>query len=609
MKDYQMGDRDKNVAPDKGNILKRYALEKEKRNTDTTERRYTRMEGKFAHFQKDHNASFQERPAVELDVTAVVLGAGWAGIHAALNLKRAGVDDVCVIDKAADFGGVWYWNRYPGVACDTESYIYMPFLEEMGVMPQANYASGAEILNHAQAIARKYGLYENALFQTAITDARWDDESNRWRLTTDRGDRIVTKYFVVTAGALQTPKLPDIKGLEDFEGHCFHTSRWDYAYTGGDSSGGLSSLSGKRVAIVGTGATAIQCIPHVAQSASHLYVVQRTPSSVDVRNEHPTDQNWYTSQQHGWQTERIRNFTTVTSMEPCSIDLVNDGWTKPAIEAASRLHPGMSSDQIQEVLDAVDLENSDRIRARVSEVVHDPAVAERLKAWYPRMCKRPCFHDGYLDVYNRANVTLVDTEGKGIDHITRNGFHANGQDYEVDCIIFATGFELGPYAETPVTLPIIGRDGMTMKDKWRDGATTLHGFHIHGFPNFFIVSIAQSAWGFNFQHMLLEQGNHIGYLVSELERRGAIRAEVTAEAEAAWVMHHESLAKSAALENCTPGWLNNEGNLSSRTARSGPYGAGVNAFLAVLEGWRSAGAMEGLAIEHAPPAISSAPGA
>ncbi|MCC4232260.1 NAD(P)/FAD-dependent oxidoreductase [Sphingobium soli] len=593
-----MGDGSNNTALDKDEILKRYALEKAKRSGDVSDRHYTRLEGKFSHFQIDPHTPYHERSSVEREVTAVVLGSGWAGIHSGLNIKLAGIDDVCVIDKAGDFGGVWYWNRYPGVACDTESYIYMPMLEEMGVMPKANYASGAEILAHAQAIARKYGLYENALLQTGVTEARWDEKANRWRLTTDRGDAITTKYFVVTAGALQTPKLPRIDGVEDFAGHCFHTSRWDYEYTGGDSSGGLSRLAGKRVAIIGTGATAIQCIPHLAQSAGHLYVVQRTPSTIDVRNEHPTDKNWYTSQPPGWQMERIRNFNTVTAMEPFTVDLVDDGWTRPAVEAARRIRPDMASGEVQAVLDAVDLETTERIRARVSEVVHDPAVAERLKAWYPRMCKRPCFHDGYLDVYNRDNVTLVDTQGRGVESITPEGFSVNGKQYDVDCIIYSTGFELGPYAETPVTLPVFGKDGLTLKDKWRDGATTMHGFHIHGFPNFFMVSIAQSAWGFNFMQMLLEQGKHIGYLIGELERRGANRAEVTATAEAAWVAHHESLAtRMANVENCTPGWVNNEGNLSIRTARGGAYGGGVNAFLTILEQWRAKGDLEGLAIE------------
>lgn len=580
-------------------LFRKYEEEKAKRVRAEGMGQYARMEGKLAHFQADPNAAPLTRDPVSKDVEVAILGSGWGGIHAGVYLRQAGIDDVCIIDKAADFGGVWYWNRYPGVACDTESYVYMPLLEEMGVMPKANYASGPEIMAHAQAIARKFGLYDNALLQTSVKEARWDEPAARWIITTDHGDTVRAKYFVMTSGSLQLPKLPGIPGIEEFKGHSFHTSRWDFAYTGGDAHGGLTKLKDKRVAIIGTGATAIQCIPHLAQWSKHLTVVQRTPSAIDVRNEHPTDEAWYKSQPSGWQMKRIENFTDVISMHPVKEDLVNDGWTRRTFAAMQQITPDMSEADIGELLQLTDYRTGEEVRARVDAVVKGKATAESLKAWYNRLCKRPCFHDGYLDVYNRENVTLIDTQGKGVERITATGLVADGKEVDVDCIVYSTGFELGPYTDAPV-IPVIGRGGVTLADKWASGATTLHGFHVHGFPNFLMVSITQSAWGANFMHMLLEQGRHVAYVIKALRDRAVRVAEVTEKAEQAWVDHHVSLAPlmSRLWENCTPGFFNNEGKLDDRTARSGPYGAGVRAFVEKLEQWRQSGDLEGLALNQ-----------
>ena len=583
--------------PSIDDILRKYEEEKAKRTRNDGMQQYAKTEGRLARFQADPNAIPLNRAPITKTVDVAILGSGWGGIHVGLNLRKAGVNDVCILDKAADFGGVWYWNRYPGVACDTEAYVYMPMLEEMGYMPKANFASGPEIMEYAQSIASRHGLYENALFQTGIREARWDEAAACWIISTDRDDMIRAKYFVMTSGSLQLPKLPGIPGIEDFKGHSFHTSRWDFAYTGGDPFGKLSGLTDKRVAIIGTGATAIQCIPHLAEAAKHLTVIQRTPSAVDVRNEHATDEAWYKSQAPGWQEKRIENFTDLTTGIPVDGDLVSDGWTRRTFAAMQRITPDMSGGEVAALLQDVDIATGEEVRARVDVVVKDRATAESLKAWYPRLCKRPCFHDGYLDVYNRSNVTLVDTQGKGVERITETGLVAGGQSIDVDCIIYSTGFELGPYTAAPV-IPIIGRDGVAIAEKWAEGATTLHGFHVNGFPNFMMVSITQSAWGANFMHMLIEQGRHVAYVINELRKRGVRTAEVSFEAEKAWVDHHLALAPkmSRLWENCTPGFFNNEGQLDGRTARNGPHGDGVRAFIAVLEQWRNANELEGLTL-------------
>ena len=595
-----MTDRPATPKIDAAALARKYEEEKQKR-IQAHGRDYYRLEGELAHFQADPHAPRIERDPITREVEVAVLGSGWGGLLTAARLRENGIEDIVIIDKAGDFGGVWYWNRYPGVACDTEAYVYMPLLEEMGVMPKANFASGQEIFEHAQRIARRFGLYEKALFGTAVTDARWDEADSRWTIATDRGDTIRARFFVMTSGSLQIPKLPGIPGIESFRGHSFHTSRWDYDYTGGDSHGKLDRLAGKKVAIIGTGATAVQCIPHLAEGAGHLYVIQRTPSAIGWRNEHPTDPDWYRSQQPGWQMRRIENFTALTAGEPVEEDLVNDGWTEPVKINKAKITPGMSPEYIRAVMQETDYEIGERIRARVDAVVKDRATAEALKPWYNRLCKRPCFHDGFLDVFNRDNVTLVDTQGRSVERITGTGVVVNGTEYEVDCIVYSTGFQLGPYADAPI-IPVVGRGGLTLAEKWSEGARTLHGFHIHGFPNFFMVSITQSPWGANFMHMLLEQSAHLGFLIRELKARGVTREEVTAEAEAAWVAHHEELAAKVAQiwADCTPGFFNNEGNLDRRTLRSGSYGGGVGAFVQKLRQWREDGSFEGLELVRAP---------
>ena len=199
-----------------------------------------------------------------------------------------------IVEKGGDFGGTWYWNRYPGAQCDTASMVYMPLLEETGHRPTEKYAHAPEILEQCRRIGRQYRLYEKALFQTEVTELRWDDARSRWVVSTSRGDRFTASFVGLGIGPLHVPKLPGIPGIETFKGHAFHTSRWDYDYTGGDPNGApLTGLADMRVAIIGTGATSVQAVPHLARAAKQLLVVQRTPSSVDVRGNAPIDPEWF----------------------------------------------------------------------------------------------------------------------------------------------------------------------------------------------------------------------------------------------------------------------------------------------------------------------------
>ncbi|MGA2953415.1 MAG: NAD(P)/FAD-dependent oxidoreductase, partial [Caulobacteraceae bacterium] len=426
-----------------------------------------------------------------------------------------------------------------------------------------------EILEHSRGIARHFRLYDDALLQTRITELRWDETANRWIVSTDRGDRFKAQYVAMANGPLARPKLPGIAGIDAFEGHSFHTSRWDYAYTGGDSSGGLTGLEDKRVGIIGTGATAIQCVPHLGASAKHLFVFQRTPSSVDVRNNAPTDPAWVASLEPGWQRRRQDNFNILVAGGYQQEDLVGDGWTDifrlvngaAVRQASSRLGRRLTGAERGQLMELADYKKMNEVRARVDRIVKDPVTAAALKPWYRQFCKRPCFHDEYLETFNRSNVTLVDTRGRGVDRVTRNAVVANGQAYELDCLIFATGFEVGTSYTRRAGYDIIGRGGQTLSAKWADGLRTLHGLTSHGFPNCFFLGFTQTAITISVPQALGEQADQLTYIVKEARNRGAEVVEPTVEAEDAYVEEVRSLARLGErfYSECTPGYYNGEG--------------------------------------------------
>jgi len=581
----------------------KYRAERDKRLRAEGNEQYVEVKGRFAHFLDDPYATpgFTRAPLAD-EVEVVVVGGGFGGLLAGVRLRQAGVESVRMIDPASDFGGTWYWNRYPGIACDIESYTYLPLLEELGYMPKQKYSDGDEILSHSQAIARKFDLYRDALFQTRVEDLSWDDASARWIVSTNRGDRIRAHYVCLATGPLNRPKLPGIPGIEDFEGHSFHASRWDYEYTGGDSHGGLVGLRGKKVGIIGTGATAVQCVPHVGEWAEHLYVFQRTPSSIDVKNSPPTDPAWAKSLQPGWHQARMDNFNNLVSGVPQPMDLVNDGWTDLIGKLLLGLQQGKSADFSPEGLarsvELADFEKMEEIRARVDATVKDPKTAEALKPYYRQFCKRPCFHNEYLETFNRPNVTLVDTKGRGVERITKKGVVVDGVEYEVDCLIYASGFEVGTDYCRRAGMEIHGRNGESLTDAWANGIHSLHGMHVHGFPNCFIMSNAQAGFTASYPHMLNEQAKHVAYIIRKGVDAGARALEVSPEAEKAWVEQciQKARMQGEFLENCTPGYYNNEGKPGERSAQDGFYGGGSPEFIRILEAWRAEETLPGLVV-------------
>ena len=582
----------------------KYREERDKRVRVDGNEQYQDVVGDFAHYLNDPYVEPLVREPLYDDVEVVIIGGGFGGLLTGARLREAGIQDLRVIEKGGDFGGTWYWNRYPGAACDVESYIYLPLLEELGYIPKEKYTHAPEILKHSRAIGEHFDLYRNACFQTEVTEVRWDDDAQRWIISTNRDDRMRARFVCMANGPLHRPKLPGIAGVETYRGHSFHTSRWDYDYTGGTSDGGLSRLAGKRIGIIGTGATAVQCVPHIGASAGELFVFQRTPSSIDVRNNRDTDPAWAKSLEPGWQKRRMENFNNLVSGIPESEDLVGDGWTdiigKLLVMVRNNANADFSPEGLARTMELADFEKMEQIRSRVDQIVHDNSTAEALKPYYRQFCKRPCFHDEYLQTFTRPNVTLVDTAGQGVDCITERGIVANGVEYELDCIIYATGFEVGTEYSRRAGYEIIGRDGVTLTEKWANGASTFHGFHTRGFPNCFIISNLQSGFTVNFPHMLSEQATHLGYILSHAEKNGITRIETTKKAEDEWVQKIISLSQMNVkfLESCTPGYYNNEGKPSDRAIQNGSFGGGSVAFIQLLENWRADKSFAGLELTN-----------
>lgn len=564
-------------------LARKYAEERAKRLRSDANNQYQPLSGKFAAFDADPNALPDlDRDPVTRTVDALIIGGGFGGLLTAVQLAKRGVTDIVIVEKGADFGGTWYWNRYPGIRCDVDAYIYLPLLEETGFIPSEKYARGAEIREQCRLLAGKYELYDRVLFQTLVRTLTWDGTTQRWVGTTDRSDRIEARFVISATGLYSSPKLPGIPGIERFEGPSFHTSRWDYGFTGGDATGGLAGLKGKRVGIIGTGSTGIQCVPPVAEYADHLYLFQRTPCSVDVRGNRPTDVEWFRSQPPGWQRERMMNFTLWTSGVLQQVDMVNDSMTDLFRKAEDAEVEALDAEAKQRA----EILKMEKVRQRIEAVVQDPVTAEALKPYYHYFCKRPGFSDDYLEVFNRANVTLVDTAGKGVERVTPGGLLVDGAEYPLDCIIYATGFDFMTSYTRETGLTVTGRDGRSLDAAWANGTRTLFGMQAHGFPNFFLLSIVQAGVSLNYLHTADAQSIYMADLIAHCLDTDMGAVEPTREAEDEWVgeCRELSAARREFHAACTPSYLNFEGVAADRADLNAPYGGGPVAYFEQLEG-------------------------
>ncbi|KAJ4245508.1 hypothetical protein NW762_014017 [Fusarium torreyae] len=622
-------------APHKAQAtIERYGEERAKRLRDDGQAQYIDISLSANHekFGQDpwaKPATFKplvdEFPNRRCDI--LIVGAGWGGLLHAVRMVKQGIapDSIRIIDTAGGFGGTWYFNRYPGLTCDIESYSYLPLLEETGYVPENRYASGEEIRRYAELVAQKWGVADSAVFQTKAKKLAWHEDAKEWEveLTNMRPGEspqeltIRSRIVVLANGVLHWPKLPGIPGLLEYQGDIFHSSRWVYDITGGSPSDPkLEKLQDKRVAIIGTGATSIQIIPNLARWSKHLFVFQRTPAAVDYRGQKETDSDWFRNQAPGWQRERISNFHQhFTLGDPPTANLVDDEWTRaPALVGIAGNMEGPKSLEEIEAYAAkvaeIDMPRQERIRRRIDDTVGDPETAAKLKPWYPSWCKRPVFHDEYLDNFNRDNVTLVDTDGKGPERVTADSIVVEGEHYPVDVVILATGFR-SHVAGTPAekgNMTISGRDGVSMSEVWaQDGPATLHGVLDARFPNLFLSGPIQAGLSGNFSFSLDTMAKHCAYIIAQAMSQAngkPFAVKTTEEAAEAWATQVMMRSPSMALVfGCTPGYFNLEGDIDripmesrGKMARHSIWGSGIEDFVSTLEAWREEGSLAGVDI-------------
>ena len=402
-------------------IKAKFAQERDLRlgyRPEGTEQFTSDFTGELARYGTDpYSGERMDRAPIDDTVEVLFIGGGFSALLTSARLRERGLESIRIVERGGDVGGTWYWNRYPGVACDVVSYDYLPLLDELDYVPKDHYSKGPEIFAHCQAIAKKYDLYDLAVFRTTVTSTRWDAERAHWIIQTDRGDTMRARFVICANGTLSKPKLARIDGIEEYQGHSFHTSRWDYDYTGKK----LENLRDKRVGIIGTGATAVQAVPGLAENAKELLVFQRTPSSIDIRKDWPTDPNWARKLEPGWQMRRREKVLQVFDLSP--------------EEQAKR--DAMTPEEKLRYQENQNIDYMMRIHKRIDKIVEDPVTADALKPWYMFMCKRPCFHNDYLPAFNQPNVHLVDTKGKGITRINANGPEFDGKQYDV-CLLYTS---------------------------------------------------------------------------------------------------------------------------------------------------------------------------
>lgn len=587
-------------------VTGKYKQEREKRLRPDGVKQFRETEGVLAAFKEDIWAPPVVRDPIHAETKVLIIGGGFGGLVAGVNLIKQGVTDFLIVERGSDFGGTWYWNQYPGVTCDVESLIYLPFLEETGYIPKDRYSYGPEIREQVERIVQKWDLRPKSCLQTEIISMEWDESILRWHVRTNRSDRFIAQFVVMATGTLHKPKLPAISGIENFQGDHFHSGRFDYRITGGDANNPLVNLKDKTVGIIGTGASGVQLVPRIAQDAKKLYVFQRTPSTVTPRENWKNDPN--KSYSPGWQQDEMdlfaslmqgenidRECTALEGLEALTVRTITKDAGATGIEVVPEKMP--------ELFRAADFKLMEKLREMIEETVHDRETAEKLKPWYAFMCKRPAFHNDFYDAFNRSNVELVDTDGQGVSHLTATSVVAAGQEYAVDLLIYSTGFEfeVGANLERRTGIKLVGRTGRTLDEKFANnsppGPSTLFGIHTREFPNYFNIGPAQAGVTANQTHNIHIAAQHISEVVKSILDEGDVQViEPTAEAEEEWSKQIEQGAEMRLNfhKQCPPGYYNAEGKPEEIPVRWGAYPKGIVAWGKELKTWRDEGSMKGM---------------
>ncbi len=492
-----------------------------------------------------------DRPAFDV----VVVGAGFAGMYMLHRVRELGLS-VRAVEAGGGVGGTWYWNRYPGARCDVESMEYSyQFSEELQQDWDwtERYASQPEILDYANHVADRFDLRRDVLFNTRIVSAIYDETSDRWALRTDDGQEMLAQYLVMATGCLSSARIPNFAGLDRFQGATYHTGRWPH--DGVD-------FSGQRVGVIGTGSSGIQSIPIIARQARRLTVFQRTASYSVPAHNGPLDEEEQRTIKADYAAFRARNSLMQTAIgsrlpvsETSALTAASDErarvyetrWERGGLPFLGAFFDLLFDRDANETA-------ADFVRAKIHEIVEDPNVAERLSPRTVIGCKRLCVDTGYFETFNRDNVELVDVGDAPIDEITPHGLRVADREFELDSIVFATGFDAMTGAL--LSVDIRGRDGRLLRDAWAEGPRTYLGLGVVGFPNLFTISGPGSPSVLTNMIVSIEQHvNWIADCVGYLRDHGHRRIEATVEAQDAWVTYVNTIADFTLFPSCNSWYL------------------------------------------------------
>ncbi|MBN9113092.1 MAG: NAD(P)/FAD-dependent oxidoreductase [Pseudonocardia sp.] len=518
----------------------------------------------------------EEQTAEEQTIDVVVVGAGFAGLYMLHRLRRLGLSAV-VLEAADGVGGTWYWNRYPGARCDSESYYYSYSFDEELQQEwtwSERYAGQAEILRYLDHVADRFDLRDDIRLNTRVTAALWDDVAGTWTVGTETGGNWTARWMVTAVGCLSSANVPDIPGLESFGGDWYHTGQWPHEKV---------DFTGKRVGIVGTGSTGIQAIPVIAAKAEHLTVFQRTPNySIPARNgPMPPEVSAKIKEEYG-DIRAVQRASTnghpflISQTSALAVaDDVRTATYEDAWEFGGLRFRAAYSDLLSD--QAANDTASDFIRDKIREVVKDAEVAERLLPDdHGFATKRPPIDTRYFETYNRDNVTLVDVRATPIQEITATGMRTTEQEYELDCIVFATGFDAltGPL----LRMNIQGRDGATLRDRWAEGPKTYLGLQVAGFPNMFTITGPGSPSVLTNMPTCIEQ--HVDWITDVLEYArdgGLTRIETTEAAEQEWGEEVQRAADRTLLPRASTSWYLGA-NVPGKPRVFMPYAGGMASY-------------------------------